>query len=64
MVLGFPGQLDPAARDLRTLGPPPVEGQRGVGRGLDSNAPNFFLEISGKKRPDVKSGQEGAAKRN
>jgi hypothetical protein len=43
MVLGFPGQLDPGARDLRARGPPPSRGSGGVGEGLDPNAPNFFL---------------------
>ena len=61
MVLGFSGQLDPGARDLRARGPPPSRRSGGGGEGLDSNAPNFFLQISGKKRPDVEPGQEGAA---
>jgi len=43
MVLGFPRQLDPDARDLRARGPPPSRRSGGGGEGLDSNAPNFFL---------------------
>lgn len=43
MVLGFLGQLDPGARDLRARGPPRRGVVGGVGEGLDPNAPNFFL---------------------
>ena len=43
MVLGFPGQLDPGARDLRARGPPPVEAQWGWGRGVRLERTKFFF---------------------
>lgn len=43
MVLGFPGQLEPGARDFRARGPPPGEWQRGWGMGVRPKRTKFFF---------------------
>ena len=63
MVLGLAGQLDPAARDLRTLGPPPRRGAAGGGGGVRLERTKFFFGNFRQKKARREVGPGGGRKK-